>query len=135
MSKVKRGTIGKEKRTLHPNSKENLRLGPESLMQGNKPKARHNFTLLDETVEWLQKHPSASAKIDEVVRQIREGHLVAVQEVPNTKEKIADLQKELKQIRGKLKKVVKLLDEALPLPANRGGAIKDKIKEALAILD
>ena len=103
-------------------------------MQGKKPKVRHNFTLFEETVKWLQKHKSASAKIDEVVRQIREGHLVAVQEVPNTFEKIADLQKELKQIRGKLKKVVKLLDEALPLPA-KGGVIKDKIKEALAVLN
>lgn len=104
-------------------------------MQGNKPKVRHNFTLLDETVEWLQKHPSASAKIDELVRQVREGQLVAVQDVPNTKQQIADLEKELKQIRGKLKKVVKLLDEALPLPANKGGAIKDKIREAMAALN
>lgn len=135
MSKVNRGTIGKKKRTLHPNSKENLRLGPESLMQGDKPKVRHNFTLLDETVEWLQKHPSASAKIDELVRQVKEGQLVEIQEVPNTKQQIADLGKELKQIRSKLKKAVKLLDEALPLPTNRGGAIKDKIKEALAILN
>jgi len=135
MSKVNRGTIGKEKRTLHPNSKKNLRLGPESLMQGNKPKVRHNFTLLDETVEWLQKHPSASAKIDELVRQVKEGQLVEIQELPNTKQQIADLEKELKQIRSKLKKVVKLLDEALPLPANKGGAIKDKIRQALALLD
>lgn len=130
-----RGTIGKEKRTLHPNSKENLRLGPSSLMQGKKPKVRHNFTLFEETVKWLQKHKSASAKIDELVRQVKEGQLVEIQELPNTKQQISDLGKELKQIRGKLKKVVKLLDEALPLPANRGGAIKDKIKEALAILD
>ncbi len=135
MSKVKRGTIGKEKRILHPNSKDNLRLGPSSLMQGNKPKVRHNFTLLDETVEWLQKHKSASAKIDELVAQVREGQLVAVQEVPNTKQQIADLEKELKQIRSKLKKVVKLLNSALPLPANKGGAIKDQIREALVILE
>ncbi|MHC5821760.1 MAG: hypothetical protein ACYT04_39310 [Nostoc sp.] len=135
MSKVKRGTIGKEKRILHPNSKENLRLGPSSLMQGNKPKVRHNFTLLDETVEWLQKHKSASAKIDELVRQVKEGQLVEIQELPNTKQQIADLEKELKQTRSKLKKAVKLLNEALPLPANKGGAIKDKIREALAILE
>ena len=134
MSQVKRGTIGKKKRTLHSNSKDNLRLGPESLMQGNKPKARHNFTLLDETVEWLQKHPSASAKIDELVRQVKEGQLVEIQEVLNTKQQIADLEKELKQIRSKLKKVIKLLNEALPLHA-KGGVIKDKIKEALAILN
>ncbi len=134
MNKVKRGTIGKKKRILHPNSKDNLRLGPSSLMQGNKPKARHNFTLLDETVEWLQKHKSASAKIDELVRQVKEGQLVEIQEVPNTKQQISDLGKELKQVRSKLKKAVKLLDEALPLHA-KGGVIKDKIKEALAILN
>ena len=104
-------------------------------MQGNKPKVRHNFTLLDETVEWLQKHKSASAKIDELVVQVREGQLVAVQYVPNTKQQIADLEKQLKHIQSKLKKVVKLLDEALPLPANKGGAIKDKIREALAVLN
>lgn len=104
-------------------------------MQGNKPKVRHNFTLLDETVEWLQKHKSASAKIDELVRQIKEGQLVEIQELPNTKQQIADLEKELKQTRSKLKKAVKLLNEALPLPANKGGAIKEKIREALAILE
>ena len=31
--------------------------------------------------------------------------------------------------------VIALLKDALPLPANKGGAIKEKIKQALAILD
>jgi len=135
MSKLKRGTIGKEKRTLHPNSKENFRLGPSSLMQGNKPKVRHNFTLFEETVKWLQEYPSASAKIDELVGQVREGQLVAIQELPNTKQQIADKDLELKQIRSKFKKAVKLLNSALPLPANKGGGIIDKIRETLAILE
>jgi hypothetical protein len=35
----------------------------------------------------------------------------------------------------KIESAIALLKDALPLPANKGGAIKEKIREALTILD
>jgi hypothetical protein len=111
-----------KKRIINDSSLNNLKLGPKSRDQG---KQRTTLTLLPETIQWLGEGGNISGKIDEIVNKIKSGELVESNQV------------ELKQNQIDLKiieKVIALLESALPLKANSGGAIKNKIKETLAVL-
>lgn len=53
-------------------SLENLKLGAQARYQG---KERHNYTILPETHEWLEKSGNASSRIDELVAAAKNGEL------------------------------------------------------------
>lgn len=61
-----------KKRKVSERSLENLKLGSQARYQG---KARHNFTILPETVEWLKGTGNASDAIDALVEAARNGGL------------------------------------------------------------
>ena len=140
---------GKE-RQVNPRSLENLKLGAEAR---NQDKQRTNLTLLPETVRWLKGWGNASEKVDELVAEARRNNSVST---PAISEQVEQLQKAYEQEREKVKqleqmlkaeteraneycseelKASKILHEALKLKANSGGAIKNKIKEALSFID
>ena len=135
---------GKE-RFVADKSLENLKLGPQSRNQG---KVRRNFTLLPKTISWLERGGNASGRIDEMVGKILSGTLVNSQasnsknvELQAALSKISELEAQLQEVNQRAadqdKKIIAaiaLLKDALPLPANKGGAIKEKIKQALTIL-
>lgn len=126
-----------DKRGQSENSQRNLRLGGKSRYQG---KERHNFTILPVTYNWLHENGNASERIDELVRLVREKELVPLSQISEI-EKIAELEAELKELRQELKKknattdkIIDMLKLALPLPANKGGAIKDVVRKVLSLL-
>lgn len=59
-------------RKVSERSLENLKLGSQARYQG---KARHNFTVLPETVEWLKATGNASDTIDALVAAAKNGGL------------------------------------------------------------
>jgi hypothetical protein len=61
-----------KERRINERSLENLKLGAQARYQG---KARHNFTVLPETVEWLKATGNASDTIDALVAAARDGGL------------------------------------------------------------
>lgn len=105
-------------RGKHPNSLKNLELGPVTTRSG---KIKRSYTILPEYHEWLAEGGNASGKLNDLLEQQIKYEVNASQNETNYKN--------LKQA------VVEILEAALPLPANKGGAIKKKIKEALKILN
>ncbi len=63
-------TMSDKQRRVSERSLENLKLGPQKRDQG---KARHNFTILPETVKWLKATGNASDTIDALVASARDG--------------------------------------------------------------
>lgn len=130
-----------DKKGVNPKSLENLRLGAEAR---NKDKQRTNLTLLPETVRWLKGHGNASDKVDELVAEAKKNPFPQNQTdtVPELKEKIKSLESSLRDETDRANEYLKdqfkaadILKEALKLKANAGGAIKDQIKKAIALLD
>ena len=143
-----------KKRIIDESSLENLKKGPQSRDQG---KQRVNLTLLPETVEWLGKGGNVSARIDEVVAKIKSGELVGTRQLESLAEdikyksairvkelelEVGQLKQELEKFKSSqnqvnpklLQKIIALLEAALELKPNAGGAIKKKIKEVIALL-
>jgi predicted RNase H-like nuclease (RuvC/YqgF family) len=98
-----------KERKISERSLENLKLGAQARYQG---KARHNFTVLPETVEWLKATGNASDTIDALVEAARNGGLTS-KSTHNWKDKeqvvssdtykrISQLEKENEQLRSDL---------------------------------
>lgn len=130
-----------DKKGVNPKSLENLRLGAETR---NKDKQRTNLTLLPETVRWLKGCGNASDKVDELVGEARKNPFSQNQTdtVSELREKIKNLESQLKYETSRADELLKdqfkaadLLKGALKLKANAGGAIKEQIKKAIALLD
>ncbi|MDY6897244.1 MAG: hypothetical protein SWZ49_04105 [Cyanobacteriota bacterium] len=108
----------KSERGLHPNSLKNLELGPVTTRSG---KIKRSYTILPEYHEWLSQEGNASGKLNDLLEK-------QIKYEVNASQNEAKYEN-LKQA------VIEILESALPLPANKGGAIKKKIKEALKILN
>ena len=104
-------------RGMHPNSRKNLQLGPEVTRAG---KIKRSYTILPEYHEWLAKEGNASGKLNDLLKMQIENEVKVSQNEASYKNLVRVL--------------VGILESALPLPANKGGAIKLKIKEALKLL-
>ena len=104
-------------RGKHPNSLKNLELGPEVTRRG---KVKRSYTILPEYHEWLSQGGNASGKLNDLLKNQIENEVKVSQNEANYKNLVSVL--------------VEILESALPLPANKGGAIKKKIKEALKLL-
>jgi hypothetical protein len=101
-----------KERKISERSLENLKLGAQARYQG---KARHNFTVLPETVEWLKATGNASDTIDALVASARNGGLTSKnthdwkdkeQSLSNdVYEEINQLKKENEQMRVELQKL------------------------------
>jgi hypothetical protein len=132
--------LDKERR-ISERSLENLKLGAQARYQG---KVRQNFTILPQTLEWLKKGGNASQRVDELVAAAMSGELKssythereAEKNLPssNVYNQINDLKVELEQLKTDQAQAVNILKEALKLKANAGGAIKEQIKQVLALL-
>lgn len=81
---------------------------------------KHSYTILPEYHDWLAEGGNASGKLNDLLEKQIKNEVNATQNEANYEN--------LKQA------VIEILEAALPLPANKGGAIKVKIKEALKLL-
>ena len=104
-------------RGMHPNSRKNLQLGPEVTRTG---KVKRSYTILPEYHEWLAEGGNASGKLNDLLKVQIENEV-----------KDSQIKASYKNL---VRVLVEILESALPLPANKGGAIKIKIKEALKLL-
>lgn len=104
-------------RGMHPNSRKNLELGSEATREG---KSKHSYTILPEYHEWLAQEGNASGKLNDLLKKQIENE-------------VKDSQNEA-TYKNLVRVLVEILESALPLPANKGGAIKKRIKEALKLL-
>ncbi len=132
----------RDNRGTHPHSQDNL----IKRWEGHEKKIRRNYTILEETAQWLAEKDNASAYIDELIARDRNGELPATNsQVPSSEIKllreeldkltamIQQFGEESQQQSEKITKAKEILQSALPLPANKGGAIKDMIKKALKL--
>ncbi len=132
----------RDNRGTHPHSQDNL----IKRWEGHEKKIRRNYTILEQTAEWLSEKGNASQYIDELVARDRNGELpTASSKVPDSEIKLMreelnkvatileQLSEESQQQTEKIIKAQEILKSALPLPANKGGAIKDKVRQALEL--
>jgi hypothetical protein len=136
----KLGMLDKARR-VSERSLENLKLGAQARYQG---KVRQNFTILPQTLEWLKKGGNASQRVDELVAAAKNGDLKSNYtherkerenlESDSVYNQINDLKVELERLKANQAQAANILQEALKLKANAGGAIKEQIKQVLGLL-
>lgn len=141
--------MSSKERRINPRSLENLKLGPAAC---DRNKQRTNLTLLPETVQWLKGRGNASALVDDLVAAAKNGKL----KPSDSSDEVLTLRQEISELRSQLERwkqmdeighaehvqvlkdslaAAKILNEALKLKPNAGGAIKEKIRQALALVD
>ena len=79
---------------IHPNSLENLKLGPQSRATSH---VRKHYTIKPEHHAWLASGGNASLRLNEVLEKILNGELIGVQHLRKAEAEIERLKKLLSQ--------------------------------------